>query len=230
MLVDKPMEWTSFDVVKKVRWALRVRKVGHAGTLDPKATGLLILGIGAGTKALTGISDLEKEYIGSFELGIRTASFDSETDVTERHDWSGVSATDIKEAASSFIGEQVQIPPMYSAVKQGGRPLYTYARAGKVLPREGRRIRITEFEIVNILMPRVDFRVVCSKGTYIRTLVDDLGQKLGVGASVTSLRRTRVGAYRVEDALHVENLTRENFAFAQDGDQIHEAGARPAGN
>ena len=209
LFIDKPLDWTSFDVVKKVRSATHERKVGHAGTLDPKATGLLIVCVGRMTKSIDRFVGLEKEYCGSFELGLRTPSFDSETEVSERHDWSGITADRIAALAKEFTGAQLQVPPMYSALKYGGKPLYEFARAGKVVERAEREIIITEFSVDALQLPFVDFRVVCSKGTYIRSLVDEFGQRLGCGAVLRSLRRTRIGQYNVRDAWTIEKMSVE---------------------
>ena len=206
LLIDKPLDWTSFDVVKKVRSTLQMRKVGHAGTLDPKATGLLIICTGKCTKEIDQFVGLEKVYTGTFEVGIRTPSFDSETAVSERGDYSAIADETIFSAVAQMIGTQMQMPPMYSALKYGGRPLYQYARAGRTVVREPREIIISDFVIEAIRRPYVDFRVVCSKGTYVRTLVDDIGQKLGCGASLSVLRRTRIGQYHVNDATTIEQL------------------------
>ena len=206
MLIDKPVDWTSFDIVRKVRALFRVRKVGHAGSLDPRATGLLIVCTGKQTKTIDTFVNAEKEYTGSFRLGIRTPSFDLETEVMERIDPSGVSEQAVTETAASFLGHQLQKPPMYSAAKYGGTPLYRYARRGKIVEREDREITVARFDILSVEMPDVAFRIVCSKGTYIRSLVDAFGMKLGCGATLTELRRTRIGALQVRDAMTVEQL------------------------
>jgi tRNA pseudouridine55 synthase len=206
LLIDKPLEWTSFDVVKKVRSLLRVKKVGHAGTLDPKATGLLIVCTGRQTKSIARFCELDKEYVGVFELGVRTRSFDTETSVSERRDFSAVTDDQIKNAAAEFLGTQRQLPPMYSAVKYGGKPLYRYAREGKVVDRAKREVTIHAFDISALERPYVHFRVVCSRGTYVRVLIDDLGQMLGCGASLIKLQRTRIGDHRLCNALSIDEL------------------------
>lgn len=206
LLIDKPLEWTSFDVVKKVRSLFHTRKVGHAGTLDPKATGLLIICTGNQTKNIERFVGLEKEYVGLMELGVRTRSFDTETDVYDRKDFSTVTDDQILEAAGTFLGTHEQLPPMYSALKYGGKPLYRYAREGKVVHRTERQITISAFDICAIHRPFVEFRVVCSKGTYIRSLVDDMGQKLGCGAFLVKLRRIRIGENHLHNALSVDQL------------------------
>lgn len=206
LLVDKPSDWTSFDVVKKVRSLFRIRKVGHAGTLDPKATGLLILATGPKTKEMKTFVSWEKEYVGTLELGVLTPSFDGETPVVERRDITGISEERIYEVARRFVGRQLQMPPMFSAVKHGGKPLYKYARKGKVVERDEKTIEIRVFAIDRISGPFVDFRVVCSKGTYIRALAHDVGEALGCGAMLSSLRRTRIGEAHVNDAFSIAEL------------------------
>jgi len=207
-LVDKPLNWTSFDVIHRLRQSLEIKKVGHAGTLDPRATGLLIVCTGKQTKRIDQFANLEKEYTGTLQLGIRTASFDMETEVVERTDYSAVGREELASAVLSFVGRQLQTPPMYSAVKHLGKPLYKYARKGRTLDRKAKEIDVREFSMLSFVPPEVGFRVVCSKGTYIRSLVSDLGDRLGCGAALTSLRRTRIGTYRVEDALTIEQLDR----------------------
>ena len=206
LLIDKPLNWTSFDVVHRIRQSFGIEKAGHAGTLDPRATGLLILCTGKQTKRIDQFTNLDKEYTGAFELGIRTPSFDMETGVTERLDYGGVSLDQLQAVVLGFTGRQLQTPPMYSAAKHLGKPLYKYARKGKTLERKPKEIDVMEFSVVSFVLPVVEFRVVCSKGTYIRSLVSDIGDKLGCGAVLTSLRRTRIGKYRIEDALTMEEL------------------------
>ena len=207
LMVDKPLDWTSLDVVKKMRSLFHIKTAGHAGTLDPKASGLLIICTGSSTKTIDNFVGLDKNYEGTLQLGIRTPSFDSETEVTEKKDFSNITPERICEAMAGFVGKQTQIPPMYSAAKYGGKPLYRYARSGKTVTRTPKDIEIKTFTADRIQSPMVEFRVICSKGTYIRSLVDDLGQKLGCGACLMSLRRTRVGEYRVEDAATIGELT-----------------------
>jgi tRNA pseudouridine55 synthase len=210
LLIDKPLNWTSFDVVHRIRQWFGIEKVGHAGTLDPRATGLLILCTGKQTKRLDLFVSLDKEYTGTFELGIRTPSFDMETGITDRADYTGISMEQLQSVVLGFTGRQMQTPPMYSAVKHRGKPLYKYARKGKTLDRPPKQIDVTEFSVDSFVPPVVGFRVVCSKGTYIRSLVSDIGEKLGCGAVLTSLRRTRIGGYKIEDALTIEELDRMN--------------------
>jgi tRNA pseudouridine55 synthase len=207
LFIDKPLEWTSYQVVRKVRSLFDVRKVGHAGTLDPKATGLLILCTGKRTRELDRYMGLEKEYVGTMELGIRTPSFDLETEVSERRSLEGISQARIEDAAKTLTGTIHQEPPMYSAVKHAGTPLYRYARRGEVVERKTREVMVDRFEIEQIDIPVARFRIVCSKGTYVRSLVDELGQRLGCGATLTSLRRVRIGPHRVEEAWSMDRLT-----------------------
>lgn len=200
LLVDKPLEWTSFDVVKKIRYLIQIKKIGHAGTLDPLATGLLIMCTGKRTKSIEQFMADEKEYTGSFTLGQVTESYDLETTLSPAVDTSHITAEQIQEATTPFTGEIEQIPPMHSAIKVGGKRLYTLAREGKSIELKPRTVTISEFEIVKVDLPKVEFRVVCSKGTYIRSLANDFGEKLGVGAHLSSLRRTRIGSHSVDDA------------------------------
>lgn len=207
LLVDKPEGWTSFDVVRKVRSMFRIRKIGHAGTLDPRATGLLVLCTGPKTKQITEFIGYDKEYVGSFRLGIVTASFDLETPVSETRPWEHLSEQDVRTAVASLVGPGRQRPPMYSAAKVKGRALYKYAREGKDIDRAERHIEIAEFSATSITLPDVSFQVTCSKGTYIRSLAHDIGERLGCGATLTELRRTRVGPWHVKDAWTMERLT-----------------------
>ncbi|TPE46120.1 tRNA pseudouridine(55) synthase TruB [Pontibacter mangrovi] len=206
LLINKPLDWTSFDVVKKVRNTIRVKKVGHAGTLDPLATGLLILCTGKYTKRIDEIQGQEKEYTGVIRLGEITPSYDRETEVTETRDISHLSEADVKGAAESFVGTIEQVPPIYSAVQINGKRAYDLARKGKEVELKSRTVTISAFDITSIDGPEVTFRVVCSKGTYIRSLAHDLGQNLGVGAHLSKLERTRIGEYKLEDALTIEDI------------------------
>jgi tRNA pseudouridine55 synthase len=222
LLIDKPLEWTSFDVVKKIRALLRVRKVGHAGTLDPKATGLLIVCTGRQTKNIERFVGLEKEYIGVLELGVRTRSFDTETAVYEKREYAYVTDDQMKNVASEFLGTCEQLPPMYSAVKYGGKPLYRYAREGKVVDRSKREITVSAFDIRAIHKPYADFRIVCSRGTYIRALIDDMGQKLGCGASLVKLRRIRIGDHHLCNALSLDQLAQRQDGQIKKGSRDNE--------
>jgi len=206
ILVDKPLDWTSFDVVHRVRDLFHVKKVGHAGTLDPKATGLLILCTGKRTKEIDLYSGREKEYKGVMQLGATTASLDSETPQVDVRDYSSVTEDALHSVFRAHVGLQMQMPPMYSAVKHSGKPLYKYARKGKSFDRPPREVSVSEFELLKFDLPFVHFRVVCSKGTYIRTLVDQCGQELGCGAFLYELRRTRIGDLSLSGALNLDAL------------------------
>jgi len=222
ILINKPLTWTSFDVINKIRFAViknlrqdspelflgkKFRpKVGHAGTLDPRATGLLIVCIGKETKNIDSYTAQEKEYTGTFFLGATTPSFDKETEVNSRFDISAISENDIYETAKKFLGEIDQIPPMYSAIKKDGKKSYVSARSGEDLKHEPRKIFISEFEVTKIELPLIYFRIVCSKGTYIRSIAYDFGKALNNGAYLDSLCRTRIGNYKLEDAMSVEDF------------------------
>jgi tRNA pseudouridine55 synthase len=207
LLVDKPLGWTSFDVVNKIRAATGIRRVGHAGTLDPLATGLLIVCTGRMTKELGRYTGLEKTYTAVLTLGGTTESYDAATPVVDPRDTSGVSPEMIRDTVASFIGRQTQLPPMWSAVKVGGRRLYRYARTGQTVVRPPREIEIHRITVDRIEMPRVTITVVCSKGTYIRTLAHDIGVRLGCGAYVSALRRTAIGPFDVDQARTVQEIT-----------------------
>jgi tRNA pseudouridine55 synthase len=223
LLIDKPLQWTSFDVIHKVRRCLGVAKAGHAGTLDPRATGLLIVCTGRQTKRLQEFTGLEKEYTGTFQLGIRTLSFDLETAIAETVDFSSVTREALESTVQTFVGKQMQLPPMYSAVKHHGKPLYKFARKGQTLERVPKEIDIAEFSIVSFDPPLVTFRVRCSKGTYIRTLANDVGNILGCGATLISLRRTRIGVFSVDDALTISQLETMMDMRGSAGDKEHES-------
>lgn len=204
LLIDKPLTWTSFDVVKKLRYLLKVKKIGHAGTLDPLATGLLILCTGKMTKQINTYQEAEKEYQGTFTLGKTTPSYDLETEFDTEQDCAHVTSEMIDVAVISMTGHIQQVPPIYSAIKKDGVPAYKKARQKKEIKLEPRSVEVKEFEITNVDLPRVDFRIVCSKGTYIRSMAHDLGVKLGVGAHLSRLERTRIGDYRLSDAWNLE--------------------------
>lgn len=215
LLFDKPLGWTSFQLVNKVRWLIRKScdikkiKVGHAGTLDPLASGLLILCTGKFTKRIEQYQAQEKEYTGTFTLGATTPSFDMETEVDKSFGIDHISEENISCAALEFLGEIDQVPPVFSALKKEGKRLYEYARNGEEVVIPSRKVEIKEFEITEIRFPEVDFRVICSKGTYIRSLANDFGKSLGTGAYLSSLRRTKIGGFIVEDSLDIasfENL------------------------
>ncbi len=208
LLVDKPKGWTSFDVVNKIRSLFHVRKIGHAGTLDPLATGLLIVCTGKKTREIEQYQGLEKEYDAGILLGARTASFDAETPVIEWKTLEGISAGSVKETVAGFVGYQTQLPPMWSAAKVCGTRLYKYAKKGLEIERRPREIFIKSIDITLIDLPHIRCTVTCSKGTYIRTLADDIGRKLGCGAYLESLTRTRIGQYRLSDAASIDELVR----------------------
>lgn len=207
MLVNKPIDWTSFDVVRKLRNLVRTKKVGHAGTLDPLATGLLILCTGKFTKRINEFMAQEKEYTGSLVLGASTPTYDLESEPTDFRDISGITPEQIYAATAPFVGDIQQFPPAHSAIKVNGQRLYELARKGKEITLEPRSIKISAFEITAIDFPTVHFRVVCSTGTYIRSLAHDFGQALGCGAYLSSLCRTRIGDFHVEDALTLTEWT-----------------------
>jgi tRNA pseudouridine55 synthase len=206
LLIDKPFEWTSFDVVNKLRYKLKIKKIGHAGTLDPLATGLLIICVGKMTKRIEEFMGLEKEYTGKFVIGQTTPSFDLETEVTEAQDISSVTTNQIYNAASKMTGVVQQLPPLHSAIKIGGKRAYKFARQGKEIELQPRQVEIKIFEITEIKLPEVYFRIVCSKGTYIRSMARDFGVALGVGAYLSHLCRTRIGPYLLTDAVRIEDV------------------------
>jgi tRNA pseudouridine55 synthase len=206
LLINKPLRWTSFDVVHKLRYKLRIRKIGHAGTLDPLATGLLIICTGKMTKQIEQYQGMEKEYTGKFVIGQTTPSYDLETEVSPAVDFSHLAETDINRAAFPFLGNIQQIPPLHSAIKVDGKRAYALARKGKEVELKPREVTVSEFEITSITLPEVSFRVVCSKGTYIRSLAHDFGNALGVGAYLSELCRTRIGIFKLEDALSIEEV------------------------
>lgn len=200
LLIDKPLRWTSFDVVRKVRNLMKIKKVGHAGTLDPLATGLLIVCTGKFTKRINEYMAQEKEYTGTFTLGAITPTYDLESAPQDFKPYEHLTTEDIQNAAKQFIGDIQQLPPAHSAIKVDGKRLYELARQGKEVKLEPRPVRITEFEITAVQLPVVSFRVVCSTGTYIRSLANDMGTALGCGAYLSSLCRTRIGAFSLQEA------------------------------
>ena len=208
ILIDKERGFTSFDIVHRMRRLSGVKKVGHAGTLDPKASGLLIICTGKKTKEITEYQNLEKTYEGIIAIGNTTPSFDSETEFNSDSSESAANITieQIEEAKKDFIGAINQVPPMYSALKLNGKALYKYARKGVMVERAPRPVEIYSFDILKFEFPDIHFRIKCSKGTYIRVIANDLGAKLGCGAYLKSLRRTQIGSYNVSDAFEVEEL------------------------
>jgi len=208
LLINKPYNWTSFDVVGKIRNAFKPLKlkVGHAGTLDPLATGLLIICTGKMTKLIDTFQAQEKEYTGTMILGATTPSYDMETDPDQKFDINGITEEQIKNACEQFIGDIQQYPPAHSAIKIDGERLYEKARRGEEVELRLRNVTISEFEITGIKLPEIDFRVVCSKGTYIRSLVNDFGKAINNGAYLSKLRRTRSGDYKIENASEVMEM------------------------
>ena len=206
LLIDKPIDWTSFDVVRKIRNAIKIKKVGHAGTLDPLATGLLIICTGKFTKKINEYMAKEKEYTGSITLGASTPTYDLESEPGNFKYVSLITEESIYAATKEFTGEIMQVPPIHSAIKQKGKPVYLLARKGTDVKLEPRQITISEFEITKIEMPKVYFKVVCSTGTYIRSLANDFGNALGCGGYLSSLCRTRIGELNLDDAAGVENF------------------------
>ena len=206
ILVDKPLRWTSFDVVKKLRYALQVKKIGHAGTLDPLASGLLILCTGKMTKQIDSYQAWEKEYTGTFVIGKTTPSFDLETEVQEGGSIASVKEEDIRQAAEELTGVIEQVPPVFSAIKVGGKRAYESARQGKKVELKSREVTVRLFETDWDGDANINFRIICSKGTYIRSIARDLGEKLGTGAYMAELRRTRIGKFQVSDASTIDEI------------------------
>ncbi|MFL0353448.1 tRNA pseudouridine(55) synthase TruB [Xanthomarina sp. GH4-25] len=217
LLIDKPLHWTSFQAVNKLRWEIRHAfnikkiKVGHAGTLDPLATGLLVICTGKMTKQIDTFQGQIKEYTGTLILGSTTPSFDLETEINETFPTDHITEKAILEATKQFIGEINQFPPVFSAIKKDGKRLYEFARAGEDVEIKSRKVTVSEFEITRIENNQVGFRVVCSKGTYIRSLANDFGKALNSGSHLSVLRRTKIGDFNVDNALtpeaFIENLT-----------------------
>ena len=206
LLINKPKNWTSFDVVNRLRHLLKIKKIGHAGTLDPLAKGLLIIGIGKYTKKLESLQGLDKIYEGIIEIGKTTPSFDLETPFDSVSDYKNVTPQEIMLAVETLTGELDQIPPLFSAIKVNGQRAYKSARNNEKILLKSRKIKIYKFEIIKLILPEIHFRVVCSKGTYIRSLAKDLGEKLGVGGYLKELVRTQVGEYKLENALLPEQV------------------------
>ena len=215
LLIDKPLQWTSFDMVKKVRWLTKIKKVGHAGTLDPLATGLLIICTGKLTKQINDFMGMPKEYTGSLVLGATTASYDLEQEPENFKSIESITELAIQETTKQFLGTILQMPPQHSAIKKDGKRLYESARQGIEVKVNPRQITIEAFEITKIDLPNVEFKVQCSTGTYIRSLVNDFGQALGVGAYMSSLRRTKIGTFNVQDAIQWESLEKEIKALLE---------------
>ncbi len=206
LLIDKPLGWSSFQAVNKLKWAIRRKfdlkkiKIGHAGTLDPLATGLLLICTGKFTKRINELQGQEKEYTGTITLGATTPSYDLETEIDKTFSIDHISEALVQKKVQEFIGEIEQAPPIFSALKKDGKRLYEYAREGKQVEIKKRRVTVSEFEITEIVMPMLKFKISCSKGTYIRSLAHDLGIALGSGAHLSELRRTKIGDYHVDKA------------------------------
>ena len=200
ILIDKPVNWTSFDVVAKLRRLIKVKKVGHAGTLDPLATGLLIVCTGKKTKEISNYQEQRKKYIGIITLGKSSPSMDLATDITEKSVPENLTEEKIFEVRNKFLGKIEQVPPMFSAIKHKGKALYKLARKGKEVEREPRQVEIYSFDITKIELPDIHFEIACSKGTYIRVIANDFGNELGCGGILSLLRRTEIGDYKVDDA------------------------------
>ena len=220
LLIDKPLGWTSFQVVNKVRWLIRQEfdikkiKVGHAGTLDPLASGLLILCTGKFTKQIQSYQAQHKEYTGTITLGGTTPSYDLETDIDQKFATTGITQEAINKAREQFVGDIMQQPPIFSALKKEGKRLYEYARAGETVEIPKRPVHISAFEITRIDLPDVHFRVACSKGTYIRSLAHDFGKALNNGGHLSELRRTKIGEFDVKNAQTLEAVI-ANFKGAK---------------
>ena len=225
LLIDKPLTWSSFQAVNKVKYALiknlglpKKFKIGHAGTLDPLASGLLIICTGKFTKRISELQGQIKEYTGTITVGATTPSYDLETKINETFPTEHIANELIQETTKQFIGEIEQFPPIFSALKKDGKRLYEHARAGEEVEIASRKIEITEFEITRIELPEIDFRVVCSKGTYIRSLAFDFGKALNSGAHLTALKRTKIGNFSVENAIEplaFEKIYNPNFKEAE---------------
>jgi len=208
ILINKPSDWTSFDVVNKIRYRIDAKKVGHAGTLDPLATGLLIVCTGKYTKRIAEFQCMEKEYVGTLIFGAETPSYDSESEITKTYDIKNITEDDVLKKVGDFVGEIEQFPPPYSAVKVNGQRAYKRARKGEEFQTRSRKVDVKSFEVSKIELPTVEFKVVCSTGTYIRSLVHDLGKSFNNGAYMTALCRTRIGQYQLDDALTIDEFVK----------------------
>jgi tRNA pseudouridine55 synthase len=215
-LIDKPLYWTSFDAVRKVRNLVRTKKVGHAGTLDPLATGLLIICTGKFTKKINEYMAQEKEYTGSITLGAVTPTYDLESEPRDFKSFEGITIEQLEATSQSFTGLIMQVPPIHSAIKKDGKRVYELARKGVDVKLEPRQVTISTFELTKIELPLVYFRVVCSTGTYIRSLANDFGEKLGCGGYLSSLCRTRIGDFLLKEAQSIEQLEEEIKATRTD--------------
>lgn len=218
LLIDKPLHWTSFQVVNRMRSAIKRKfdlkkiKVGHAGTLDPLATGLLIICTGKFTKKIDEYQGLFKEYTGTFTVGATTPSYDLETNFNEQFSYAHLTEDLIKEKTQQFIGEIDQVPPIYSAIQVDGKRAYDSARQGKSLELNSRKVTVHEFEITRIALPEIDFRIKCSKGTYIRSIANDFGRAMNTGSHLSALRRIKIGEFSVENALSLDDFLQQIIA------------------
>lgn len=221
LLIDKPLYWTSFDAVRKIRNLIRIKKVGHAGTLDPLASGLLIICTGKFTKKINEYMAQEKEYTGTITLGAVTPTYDLESKPQDFKPCEHITTEQLKEAAKTFTGTIMQTPPIHSAIKKEGKRVYELARKGVEVKLEARPVHISEFEITHMEIPLIHFRVVCSTGTYIRSLANDFGAKLGCGGYLSKLCRTRIGSFLLKDAMTIEEfqekIREENNSCNQNG-------------
>ena len=215
ILIDKPLDWTSFQVVNKIRWLIRSTfgikkiKVGHAGTLDPLASGLLILCTGKMTKSIEEFMSQEKEYTGTLTLGSTTPSYDLETEVDNTFPTDHITEELLQATLNQFVGTIDQYPPVFSALKKDGKRLYEFAREGIEVEIPARKVNIRSFELTQKVIPKVDFKVICSKGTYIRSLANDYGKALNSGAHLSALRRTRIGEFNIEHAISIEDFEKQ---------------------
>ena len=215
ILIDKPLDWTSFQVVNKIRWLIRSTfgikkiKVGHAGTLDPLASGLLILCTGKMTKSIEQFMGQEKEYTGTFTLGSTTPSYDLETEIDNTFPTDHITEELLQATLNQFVGTIDQYPPVFSALKKDGKRLYEFAREGIEVEILTRKVNIRSFELTQKVIPKVDFKVICSKGTYIRSLANDYGKALNSGAHLSALRRTRIGEFNIEQAISIEDFEKQ---------------------
>lgn len=206
VLINKPVDWTSFDVVNKIRRHLKIKKVGHAGTLDPFATGLLIVGVGKGTRHLQNFAGLDKRYTAVIRLGIETDTYDATGKILEEKSVEGINEKNVRKALDSLTGEQWQVPPMFSAKKVDGVPLYKLARKGKVVERKPVSITVYRADLIKFQLPALTVDLLVSKGTYVRSFAHDLGEKLGVGAHLQELVRTEIGAYALTDSFEINEF------------------------
>jgi len=219
ILLDKPLHWTSFDTIRKIRRLTGVNKVGHAGTLDPLATGLLIICTGKFTKRINEFMAQRKVYTGTITIGASTPTYDLESDPENVKDYSFVNEELLYEKRQNFVGEIQQVPPIHSAIKQDGKPVYLAARKGAEVKLEPRPITIYSFELPNIVLPNIDFEVTCSTGTYIRSLANDYGAALGTGGYLSKLCRTQIGDFRLEDAVSIEAFETKIIALKSEWEE-----------